>query len=62
MLRAHGCQVLGIDFDPRKLELAQHFGAQTVDLSAGQDPVKIAEHWTDGNGVDGVLITAARLV
>ena len=59
MLRAHGCQVLGIDFDARKLELARQFGAQTVDLSADQDPVKIANEWTGGTGVDGVLVTAS---
>ncbi len=59
MLQAQGCQVLGIDFDPRKLELARSWGAETVDLSAGQDPVAIADHWTRGQGVDGVLITAS---
>jgi predicted dehydrogenase/threonine dehydrogenase-like Zn-dependent dehydrogenase len=59
MLKANGCQVLGIDFDSKKLELAQKFGAQTVDLSAGQDPVAIANDWTRGVGVDGVLITAS---
>lgn len=59
MLKAHGCQVLGIDFDTKKLELARKFGAETVDLSAGQDPVEIANQWTNGNGVDAVLITAS---
>jgi predicted dehydrogenase/threonine dehydrogenase-like Zn-dependent dehydrogenase len=59
MLRAHGCQVLGIDFDKRKLELARQYGAETVDLSEGQDPVKVAESWTGGVGVDGVVITAS---
>ena len=59
MLRAHGCRVLGIDFDARKLELAKQFGAETVDLSKGQDPVAAAEAWTNGEGVDGVLITAS---
>ena len=59
MLRAHGCQVLGIDFDERKLELARQFGAETVNLKEGQDPVKVAENWTQGVGVDGVIITAS---
>ena len=59
MLRAHGCQVLGIDFDKKKLALAKQFGAETVDLSEGQDPVKVADAWTHGQGVDGVLITAS---
>ncbi len=59
MLRAHGCRVLGIDFDPWKLELARRFGADTVDLVAGQDPVVVANNWSGGEGVDGVLITAS---
>ncbi|MFZ4596456.1 MAG: zinc-dependent alcohol dehydrogenase, partial [Verrucomicrobiaceae bacterium] len=57
LLRASGCRVLGIDFDPAKLELAQRWGAETVDLSAGEDPVAAAERFTRGRGLDGVLIT-----
>jgi predicted dehydrogenase/threonine dehydrogenase-like Zn-dependent dehydrogenase len=59
MLRANGCEVLGIDFDPKKTALAAQFGAATVELSQGQDPVAIADAWTRGQGVDGVLITAS---
>jgi predicted dehydrogenase/threonine dehydrogenase-like Zn-dependent dehydrogenase len=59
MLRANGCHVLGIDFDEKKLELAHKFGAHTCHLAQGQDPVQVAEQWTQGIGVDGVLITAS---
>lgn len=59
MLRAQGCQVLGTDFDERKLALARKYGAETVNLGAGEDAVAIAEEWTRGVGVDGVVITAA---
>ena len=59
LLRAHGCRVLGIDFDPAKLELARQFGAETVDLAAGQDPVLVAQAFSRGRGVDAVLVTAA---
>ena len=38
LLRAQGCRVLGIDLDPAKLALARRFGAETVDLAAGQYP------------------------
>src|SRR3954468_6616173 len=31
ILQAHGCRVLGIDFDPTKCALARQFGAETVD-------------------------------
>lgn len=59
LLRAHGCRVIGVDFDPAKLALAREFGAQTVNLKAGEDPVSYAERFTRGRGVDGVLITAS---
>jgi predicted dehydrogenase/threonine dehydrogenase-like Zn-dependent dehydrogenase len=59
MLRANGCRVLGIDFDAKKCELAQKFGAETVDLSKGEDPIIAAQGFSRGRGVDGVLITAA---
>ena len=59
LLRAHGCRVLGIDFDPKKLELARRFGAETVDLSAGEDPVAAADRFSRGRGVDAVIVTAA---
>jgi len=59
LLRAHGCKVLGIDFDPKKLKLARELGAETVDLSAGQDPIAAAEAFSRGRGVDGVIITAS---
>lgn len=59
MLRANGCHVLGIDFDERKLELAKQFGAHTCHLALGQNPIQVAEQWTNGIGVDGVLITAS---
>jgi predicted dehydrogenase/threonine dehydrogenase-like Zn-dependent dehydrogenase len=59
LLRAHGCRVLGLDFDPDKLELARQFGAEIVDLSVGQDPVAAAELFSRGRGVDAVLVTAA---
>ena len=59
LLRANGCRVLGIDFDPSKLELARQFGAETVDLGAGQDPVAAANRFSRGRGVDAVLLTAS---
>ena len=59
LLRAHGCRVLGIDFDSAKLRLARQFGAETVDLSAGQDPLSAAQAFSRGRGVDAVLVTAA---
>jgi predicted dehydrogenase/threonine dehydrogenase-like Zn-dependent dehydrogenase len=59
LLRAHGCRVLGLDFDPEKLALARKFGADVVNLAAGEDPVKAAQAYSRGRGVDAVIITAA---
>jgi predicted dehydrogenase/threonine dehydrogenase-like Zn-dependent dehydrogenase len=59
LLRAHGCRVLGLDFDKDKLKLASQFGAEVVDLAAGEDPVKVAELYSRGRGVDAVIVTAA---
>jgi predicted dehydrogenase/threonine dehydrogenase-like Zn-dependent dehydrogenase len=59
LLAANGCQVLGIDFNQERLDLAAQSGAQTVNLSAGTDPVAAGLAFSQGQGVDAVLITAA---
>ncbi|HTB63824.1 MAG TPA: bi-domain-containing oxidoreductase, partial [Opitutales bacterium] len=59
LLRAHGCRVIGVDFDSAKCALAREFGADTVDLSRSEDAVAAARAFTGGRGLDGVLITAA---
>ncbi len=59
ILRANGCRVLGIDFDAGRLELARQFGAEIAELGTGMDPVARAMAFTDGRGMDAVLITAA---
>jgi len=59
LLRAHGCRVLGLDFDQRKLALARQFGADVVNLAVGEDPVAVANVFSRGRGVDAVIVTAA---
>ena len=59
LLRAHGCRVLGIDLDPEKLALARSFGAEVVDLRAGNDPLHEANRFSRGRGVDAVIVAAA---
>lgn len=59
LLRAHGCRVLGIDFDADKLNLARQFGAEVVNLAATEDPVAAAQLFSRGRGVDAVIITAS---
>ncbi len=59
LLRAHGCNVLGIDFDESRAQLARQFGAETCVPSAGEDPVAAANRFSRGQGVDAVIITAS---
>lgn len=59
MLRAHGCRVLGVDFDDAKLALARQFGASTVNPARGEDVLATAKIFSRGRGVDGVIITAS---
>ncbi len=59
MLIAAGCRVLGVDPSPARQELARRFGAQTVSSDDGADPVAAAMAFSNGRGVDGVLITAS---
>ncbi len=57
LLRANGCEPFGIDLSPARLELAQQFGASVA--GPGADPVAAAIAWTEGKGVDAVVITAS---
>ncbi|MBX3303403.1 MAG: bi-domain-containing oxidoreductase [Nitrospira sp.] len=59
LLKAHGCRVLGIDYDVSKLALAQKLGAETVDLNQNADPLGAAMAFSRGRGVDAVIITAS---
>jgi predicted dehydrogenase len=59
ILRAHGCRVLGIDFDPARLEMASRFGAEVVNPAAGEDVLARALAFSRGRGVDAVIITAS---
>lgn len=59
LLRAQGCSVLAIDFDESKLALAKRYGAATCNPSKGEDPVAVGMGFSQGRGVDGVIITAS---
>lgn len=59
LLRANGCRVIGFDFDASRCALARRWGAETVELAGGADPVQAATAMTHGQGVDAVLVTAS---
>lgn len=59
LLSASGADVLGVDVNAQRCELARQFGAQTTCVGDGGDPVRAAQAFSRGHGVDGVLITAS---
>lgn len=59
LLKANGCRVLGIDYNSSRCKAAEIFGAQTVNLSKGENPLNIANSFSRWRGVDGVIIAAA---
>lgn len=59
LLRAHGCEVLGIDVNLDRLKRAGGYGAQTALAGDNSDPVTAVQSWTNGRGADGVVITAS---
>ncbi len=59
LLRAQGCRVMAIDFDPNKLALAAQFGAEICNPGSGEDPVAAAIAFSRGRGIDGIVITAS---
>ena len=52
--------IIGVDIDPRKLELAQQFGATHVINSRETDPVERIQELTGGNGADVVIEAIGR--
>jgi threonine dehydrogenase-like Zn-dependent dehydrogenase len=59
ILVANGCNVIGLDFDPTKVELAKTFGIKAFNVGDGTNPVTLVESLTNGIGADAVLITAS---
>lgn len=58
ILKASGCQVIGIDLDPSKIALARELGAD-VAVSRSEDVEGAVAAFTSAVGVDSVIITAA---
>lgn len=59
MLIAQGCRVLAIDVDQEKLVLASQFGAKTFCLKNNQDPIEAGMAFSNGVGVDAVMIATS---
>ena len=58
LLREQGCQVLAVDFDEAKLEIAKSFGAMTCNIEKDENPIATSLKFTNGYGLDGSIVTA----
>ena len=59
LLKANGCQVIGVDLDQSKVDLAKSFGVKAINPTKGVDEINYVLEQTNGNGCDGVIITAS---
>lgn len=59
LLKTNGCRVIGVDLDERRIQKAISLGLNKGINSKNEDVVKIATAFSDGFGVDAVIITVA---
>src|SRR5438876_556237 len=59
LLRAAGVRVIAFDLSPDLARRARDLGAEASGAGETDDQVAAALAWTDGVGVDGVIVTAA---
>lgn len=57
LLKANGCKVIGSDIDPEKMALAKRLGCDEV--CHARELIKSAGEFSNGYGVDSVIITAS---
>ena len=58
LLQTNGCNVIGVDLDQTKCDMAGYWGIKSVNPKTN-DPVKSVMDISQGTGADGVLITAS---
>ena len=59
LLRAHGARVIAFDLSADLVERAKAMGAEAGLAGPGDDQVAAALAWSEGMGVDAVVVTAA---
>jgi predicted dehydrogenase/threonine dehydrogenase-like Zn-dependent dehydrogenase len=59
LLRAQSVRVLAADLDPNKQSFAQAMGAERVVIIGPQDLAREVDAWTNGFGVDAVVLATA---
>lgn len=59
LLRANGCNVLGLDIDNEKIKIAKSLGIESFSSFNNQDSINWCKKFSSDSGVDGVFITSA---
>ncbi|GAB5410853.1 MAG: bi-domain-containing oxidoreductase [Balneolaceae bacterium] len=59
LLKANGMNVLAIDLDSKRLEIAKASGADITKIASDPTLFSDAIAWADGHGVDATIITAS---
>jgi len=59
LLKANGCRVIGMDLDERRIQKALKLGLDKGVNSKDEDTVKMLSAFSNGFGVDAVIITAS---
>ena len=60
LLIANGCNVIGFDYDSKKVDLAIKKGILAINPSEGTNQVDFIKNYTNGIGADGIIITASN--
>jgi predicted dehydrogenase/threonine dehydrogenase-like Zn-dependent dehydrogenase len=60
LLKANGCNVIGFDFDTKKVNIAKSFDIDAINPSDGIDQVAYVLNATNSIGADSVIITASN--
>lgn len=59
LLIANGCNVIGFDFDPGKVKLAEKYGVKAFAVTDPKEQDNIVKSITSNTGADAVVITAS---
>jgi len=59
LLKANGCNVLGLDIDNKKIKIAKSLGIDSFSSLNNQDSINWCKKYSSDIGVDGVFITSA---
>lgn len=59
LLKANGCNVLGLDLNPQKIIIAQSLGIKSLNVTNDKEAISWCLQMTNNVGVDGFLITSA---